>query len=144
MQHMSWSAKVPSLRLNFWIRNVRWPWTTLSLILVCLFLKPRAAGVARWSSALTPSREDASSIPNPGNPCPTLGIGASPLFQDLAGRFCSILNMARLVPKNRTPCRNWRWDSQNNPIHKKVSQTQQCLMTIYACVFCKVIYMNLH
>jgi hypothetical protein len=47
--------------------------------------------VAWWSSALTPSREDARSIPNPGNPIPTLGIGASPLFRNLAGSFCSIL-----------------------------------------------------
>jgi hypothetical protein len=77
-----------------------------------------AAGVAWWSSALTPSREGARSIPNPGNPFPTLGIGASPLFWDLAGRFCSILNMAQLVPKNRTPCKSWWRDSQN-PIHKK-------------------------
>jgi hypothetical protein len=34
--------------------------------------------VAWWSSALTPSREGACSIPNPVNPFPTLGIGASP------------------------------------------------------------------
>ncbi len=47
----------------------------------------------------------------------TLGIGALPLFQDLADRFCWILNMARLVPKNRTPCKNWWQDSQNT-IHK--------------------------
>ncbi len=77
-----------------------------------------AAGVAWWSGALTPSREGARSIPNPGNPFPTLGIGASPLFWDLAGRFCSILNMAWLVPKNRIPCKNWWRDSQN-PIHKR-------------------------
>jgi hypothetical protein len=59
-------------------------------------LTPRklADGVACWSSALTPPREDARSIPNPGNPFPTQGIGASPLFGDLARRFCLILNMA--------------------------------------------------
>ncbi len=45
----------------------------------------KAAGVAWWSSALTPSREGARSIPNPSNPFPTLGIGASLLFRDLAG-----------------------------------------------------------
>ncbi len=52
-------------------------------------------------------------------PLPTPGNGASPLFRDLASRFCSILNMARLVPKNRTPCKNWWRDSQK-PIHKKI------------------------
>ncbi len=56
--------------------------------------------------------------PAPGTPFPTLGIGASPRFRDLAGRFCSILNMARLVPKIQTPCQNWWWGSQN-PIDKK-------------------------
>jgi hypothetical protein len=50
----------------------------------------KAAGVAWWSSAPTPTREGMRSIPNPGNPCPTLRIGASPLFWDVAGRFCSI------------------------------------------------------
>jgi hypothetical protein len=54
----------------------------------------QAAGVAWWSSLLTPAREGARSIPNPGTPFPTLGIGASPLFQDLASRFFLILNMA--------------------------------------------------
>jgi hypothetical protein len=50
----------------------------------------KAAGVAWWSSAPTPTREGVHSIPNPGNPFPTLRIGASPLFWDVAGRFCSI------------------------------------------------------
>ncbi len=59
----------------------------------------QAAGVAWWYSGLAPSREDAHSIPNPDSPFSTLGIGASPLFRDLVGRFCWILNMARLVPK---------------------------------------------
>jgi hypothetical protein len=81
----------------------------------------RRAGVAWWPSALTSSWEGARSIPNPGNPFPTLGIGASPLFQDLAGRLCSIINMARLVPKNWTPCKNWWRDSQN-PNHKNKGQ----------------------
>ncbi len=53
--------------------------------------------MAWWSSELTPSREGARSIPNPDNPFPTLGIGASPLFRDLAGRFCSILNSSQLL-----------------------------------------------
>jgi hypothetical protein len=39
-----------------------------------------AAGVAWWSSALTPSREGARSIPNPGTPFPTLGIGCFTLL----------------------------------------------------------------
>ncbi len=76
--------------------------------------------MAWWSSALTPSQEGARSIPYPGNPYPTLGIGTSPLFWDLAARFSSILNMARLVPKNRTPCKNW-WRDSKNPIHKEKS-----------------------
>jgi hypothetical protein len=77
-----------------------------------------AASVAWWSSALTPSQEGTRSIPNPGNPFLTLGIDASPLFWDLAGRFCLILNMARLVAKNWKPCKNW-WRDNQNPIHKK-------------------------
>jgi hypothetical protein len=36
--------------------------------------------VAWWSSALTPSREGAHSIPNPGTPFPTLGIGCFTLL----------------------------------------------------------------
>ncbi len=46
------------------------------------------------------------SIPNPNNPFLTPGIGASPLFRDLADKFCLNLNMAWLVPKNLTPCKN--------------------------------------
>ncbi len=38
-------------------------------------LSEPAMKVAWWSSALTPSQEGARSIPNPGTPFPTLGIG---------------------------------------------------------------------
>jgi hypothetical protein len=55
-----------------------------------------AAGVVWWSSALTPALEGMRSIPDPGTPVPTLGIGASPLFRDLAGRS---LMIAQLVSK---------------------------------------------
>jgi hypothetical protein len=78
-----------------------------------------AAGVAWWSSALTPTWEGARSIPNTGTPFPTLGIGC---FTPLPGSGWQVLfdskNMARLVPKNRRPCKN-KWRDSQNPIHKK-------------------------
>jgi hypothetical protein len=60
---------------------------------------PEAAGVAWWSSAQTPAREGSRSIPNHGNPFSTLGIGASPIIRDLAGRLCLIRKMTQLAPK---------------------------------------------
>jgi hypothetical protein len=48
----------------------------------------KAAGVALWSSALTPSREGTHSIPNPGTPFPTLGIGC---FTPLPGSGWQVL-----------------------------------------------------
>jgi hypothetical protein len=65
----------------------------------------KAAGVAWWSSALTPSREGASSIPNPGTPFPTLGTGC---FTPLPGSGWQVL-----------------FDSQHGSISSKKSDTLQ-------------------
>ncbi len=68
----------------------------------------QAAGVAWWSSALTPSREGACSIPNPGTPFPTLGIGC---FTPILGSGWQVL-----------------FDSQNVSIGSEKSDTLQKLV----------------
>jgi hypothetical protein len=60
----------------------------------------KAAGVAWLSSARTPTREGARSMPNLSTLFLTLEIGASLLFWDLAGRLCLNLRLARMVLKN--------------------------------------------
>jgi hypothetical protein len=65
----------------------------------------QAAGVAWWSSALTPSWEGARSIPNPGTPFPTLGIGC---FTPLPGSGWRVL-----------------FDSQHGSIGSEKSDTLQ-------------------
>jgi hypothetical protein len=77
-----------------------------------------AAGVAWWSSAPTPSWEDARSIPNPGTPFPTLGNGCFTLLPGSGWQVLFDSQHGSIGPKNQTPCKNWWWDSQN-PIHKK-------------------------
>jgi hypothetical protein len=74
--------------------------------------------VAWWSSALTPSREGARSIPNPGNPFPTLGIGC---FTPLPGSGWQVLfdsQHGSIGSEKSDTLQKWWRDSQN-PIHKK-------------------------
>jgi hypothetical protein len=67
--------------------------------------KNQAASMAWWSSALTPSREGARLIPNPGTPFPTLGIGC---FAPLPGSGWQVL-----------------FDSQHGSIGSEKSDTLQ-------------------
>ncbi len=71
--------------LEFIVKSV-----SLSADLSIIITYPQAAGVAWWSSALTPAREGERSNPKPCIPLPTPGIGASPHFRVLADRFSSI------------------------------------------------------
>jgi hypothetical protein len=89
--------------------------------------------VAWWSSALTPSREGARLIQNTGNPFPTLGIAALPLFRDLAGRFCLIRKNGLIGSEKSDTLQKNGWRDSQNPIHKKRkkkrigTELQQCL-----------------
>jgi hypothetical protein len=66
--------------------------------------------VAWWSSALTPSRECARSIPNPGTTFPTLGIGC---FTTLPGYGWQVL-----------------FDSQHGSIGSEKSDTLQKMVAV--------------